>query len=208
VCASSDFNVRASLGAITPSQLWVEIPGSGTCAQSAPAPGWIVEDLGPPIEPATLSRTPVPGGGSRIQLIEDANGAASATEYYLFDAQLGVECAPTTARDGVTRCLPRTTSAIAPNLFSDAGCTQPLRLAGYGPQPCAAPLPPLYIAEYTAATCATRIHIYQPGAKYTGPIYAGSPTQCNTLSSTADQFLVGSEIEPATFAAVTQQIDP
>jgi hypothetical protein len=208
ICRTTDVTVRASLGAITPSQIWVEIPGSGTCAQSAPAPGWIVEDLGPPIPPAPLTRTPVPGGGARIQLIEDASGEAKSTEYYLFDSQLGTECEPQIAADGALRCMPRTTSAIQPSLFSDAGCTQPLALAGYGPAMCARALPPLFIADYTGTSCTTGARIDRPGPKYTGAVYSGSPTQCNVFSSQQDLYQVGTEIDPATFSLVVKEIDP
>jgi hypothetical protein len=207
ICRSTDDNVRPSLGPIQPSKIWVEIPGSGTCAQSAPAPGWIIEDLGAPITRAPVTQTNVSAGGTRIQLIQDASGAATSAEYDVFDSRLGFECYPESAADGVVRCLPRKLSFLT-NAFSDAGCTQPLALAPYGPNPCTTPLPPLLVGNYTSSGCMSQLHIYQPGPKYTGPIYSGSPGSCSTVTASQDEYRVGSEIDPTTFAAVTEQIEP
>jgi hypothetical protein len=208
ICKSTDLNVRPVIGTIQPSQIWVDIPGSGMCVQSAPAQGWIIQDLGAPIPPAPLTRDHVSGAGSRIQLIEDAAGAATSTEYSAYDSQLGVECDPATAADGAVRCLPHSPSYINRATFSDSGCTQPLALAAYGPPPCASPLPPMFAAEYTGAACQARLHVYQPGAKYTGPIYSGSPGSCSAYVPSQDEYTIGSEIDPTTFSAITVQVEP
>lgn len=205
VCRTSDVNLRAATETLTPAQIYVEIPGSGVCAQSGPAPGWIVQDLGPPIAPAPLTRGPVPG--SRIQLIEDASGDATSTEAYVYDSQLGVECGPLPAADGVTRCLPRTPPAVQ-HLFSDAGCTVPLPLIADNRAQCAS-LPPIVFAEdFTSETCGSRVHVYNVGPTYTGPVYTGTPAQCDPYVGNQALYQVGSEVDPTTFSTVMQQIDP
>jgi hypothetical protein len=205
LCRTSDMTLRATTSTLTPAQIYVEIPGSGSCAPSGSAPGWIVQDLGPPIAPAPLTRGPVPG--SRIQLIEDASGEATSTEAYVYDSQLGVECEPLPAADGVTRCLPRTPPAVQ-QLFSDAGCTVPLRLIADNRAQCAS-LPPIVFAEdFTSETCESRVHIYNIGPTYTGPVYTGTPAQCNTYVTDQALYEVGSEVDPTTFSTVIEQIDP
>jgi hypothetical protein len=200
VCKSTDIRshaVATELPSTTP--MWLEIPGSATCAAQNVGPGRRLYDLGPPITLATVTRTPV--GTTRIQAIEDAAGSARANEYDVHDSQLGVECRPQNAADGVLRCLP-SRPAYATAYFADAACTQPLMLAAYG-QPACATLPPLIIEDPSGP------RVYQAGAKYTLPFYySATPGSCSLVTPSSDEYVLGAEIPPSSFATITEQTDP
>jgi len=200
-CKTTDLITRPVTGELprtTP--LYVDIPGSGLCAQSSLPPGWRMFDLGAPIPLAPVTRAPEPGG--RMQLIAStANGARGVERSYVWDSQLSIECRPQLAADGATRCLPNAPYASSAGYFTDAGCTQPITGSGVGtPQCTSQPVTLLRAAD------GSNTRVYQ-AVLHAGQIYGGTPASCQPYQNQTF-YTEGAELPAAMFAAVTQQTDP
>lgn len=119
-------------------------------------------------------------------------GGGDPIFYGWHDRQLDCDCQPTIASDGMERCMPF--RARADQIYSDAGCLQPLGL--------------VYDATCGKDTYAFLdnggTHEYPIGAPYAGTIYTGSPASCTTttLPSSQHAFLLGAE-EPASSFVVS-----
>ena len=200
-CNTTDVHMRAVTGELprtTP--IWVDIPGSGLCAQTGLPAGWKLFDLGAEFPLASLMRAPVPGG--RMQLIAStANGARGIDPSYVWDSQLSIECRPQIAADGVLRCLPNAPYGNAAGYFTDAGCTQPITGAGVATPQCTSQ--PVTLLR-DAAGSNTRVFQASPHA---GQIYGGTPASCQPYQNQVF-YAEGAEVPAAMFAAVTQQTDP
>jgi len=171
--------------------------------QTAAVPGYQLYDVGAPLSLAAATRQPHPGG--RIQLIEDsANGAASTEPYALWDSQLGIECKPATAADGMMRCLPTNLYGASPGYYTDAGCTQSVTAVGVlGPVCATYSLP--YVADYNAGGPGPRIF---HAMKVTGMTHQGGPSSCQAQPNVDMYVETGAEVPASTFALVTQATDP
>lgn len=202
VCKTTDMVMRpvtAELPRTTP--VWVDIPGSNNCAQTAVPAAWRLFDLGAPISLAPVTRAPVPGG--RMQLITStANGARGIDGSDVWDSQLSLECSPQVAADGVTRCLPSAQYATSAGYFTDAGCTQPIVGAGVSTTQC--PSYSVTLLRDTNGGSNTRIF---HAVLHAGTIYGGTPANCQAYQNQLF-YTEGAELSADMFAAVTQQTDP
>jgi hypothetical protein len=94
------------------------------------------------------------------------------------------------------RCLPvlRLDPAIAAvsDLFADAGCSTPVRLASACTTPSS--------AVTTDASCPAREHVYAIGAPWTAPVYVGAPGACLAGTPLAPLYQLGDELLPTEFA--------
>ena len=95
----------------------------------ATTPGGTYYEAGPELELGTVPRTAGTSTG-RYTPIALGDPALHVFDTFVHDNQLGIDCEPSPAG----KCMPATAGMVA-SLFSDAGCTQPIRLA-YVPSEC------------------------------------------------------------------------
>lgn len=202
-CKSTDIDVHAlasELPRTTP--VWVQIPGSVSCIQTAVGTARRLFALGPAFQLASVTRGPV--GGARIQAIDvAANGAHAVDPYAVWDSQLGVECVPLTSADGMRRCVPKAPYASSAGYFSDAGCTQPITGAGVAKPTCTSQ-PVTYVVDMTGSQTGPRVFHAQLRL---APVYGGGPTNC-TQYLDRDFYAETTEVPLDNFVVVTQQTDP
>lgn len=200
-CKTTDNIMRAvtnELPRTTP--VYVDIPGSGLCAQSSLPAGWRLFDLGSPIAMAPVTRAPEPGG--RMQLIAStANGARAIDGTYVWDSQLSIECRPQVAGDAVLRCLPNAPYANSAGYFTDAGCTQPITGVGVGSPECTSQ--PVTLVRGGSGS---NTQVFQ-AVPHAAQIYGGTPASCQPYQNQVF-YAEGAELPAAMFPTVTQQTDP
>ena len=202
-CKTTDFEVRP-LGAELPrtTPLWQKLIGTTSCNQITLPSTRRLFSLGSAVPLATITRQPV--GTGRIQLFDTAaNGAHANDPFAVWDSQLGVECKPVVAADGMQRCLPNTVYAARGGAWTDAACTQPIIGAATNGPPCAS-RPVTYVLDQEGTTAGP--HVFQ-ASLYSGAIYSGGPGNCFLRQMTAF-YVEGAEVPLDNFTVVTQQTDP
>jgi hypothetical protein len=200
VAAVSVQPVTTPLVSTTP--VWLEITGSANCVPASAGAGRRLYDLGAPVALASVTRQPRPGG--RIQPIQDiANGAVADETNVLWDSQLGIECRPSTAADGVLRCVPKELYG-ASSYYTDAACTQQVTAVGVQAPACASYSLP-YVADYNAGGPGPR---FFHATRVTGMTHQGGPGNCLAQPGVDMYVETGPEVPASTFATVTQATDP
>jgi hypothetical protein len=148
--------------------------------------------------------------GTRIRVrtttttITTADGASHSVSEFAgwFDRELGEECVPAVASDGLTRCLPKST--VSASKYSDNRCT--VRLAGVD-----APTPrPAYIGIFVPETSGFAIFPSGDAFPKADTIYearrSSSGTFCEPVSQSPTETwyaVSGPEIAPTQFVAMT-----
>ncbi|MBV8763161.1 MAG: hypothetical protein JO257_38110 [Deltaproteobacteria bacterium] len=200
LCKMTDFDLRpVTVELPRTMSIWVDIPGSATCAQSTVPTGWRLFDLGSPLALAPVTRAPT-GSGRMQRITSTGNGASAIDTFDVWDSQLSIECQPQVAADGVSRCLPSAPYAQSAGYFSDAGCTQPI--VGSGVRSCASS--PVTLLRDINASSNPRVF---KAVLHAGQIYGGTPTNCQPYQNQMF-YTEGTELTPDMFAVVTQPTDP
>jgi hypothetical protein len=202
-CKTTDFTIRALTAELpTTTPIWIGPPAAPFCATTGVPAGRRVFGLGAPISLPPITRQPHPG--TRIQFIEDtANGATANNPFYLWDSQLGTQCEPSTAADGMQRCLPSPLGYVTNSYYTDAACTQPIAAVGYGAPECSS-YPVQFVGDTTGNPPGPRIYT---AVRVFGTAYQGGPTNCQAFPNT-DMYTEGTELPPEMFSLVTQATDP
>jgi len=182
-------------------------PTSGAGGDSAGNTNGTVGSSGATGTTGSSSQMDLYQSGTRIKAktLTTPDGAKSFETW--FDSQLGANCGPQQAADGQQRCLP--SGLFAGTYWSDSDCTQPLAM-NY----CTSPAPQFVLLSKVAGSgCSATYsgyHVFPVGASYTGTIYIGTgPGVCSTTTPPAIElfYSLGSEMDPSTFVAWTEQVD-
>lgn len=195
-----------------PSQLFIGQDNSGQCVAGTPvATGhyYAQQDT----DALDIAREPE-GGDRRLQVIHYAH-QANWRDQALFDSELGVDCLPVTAHDGVPRCVPIDVAiadvrddGVSNDYYLDAACTQQVVLATYAPGFACAPVTDVPYARapdgayWRVTGTTTCAQLFRPG-------FDGSKWNCLPLGCEAspyaptEYFLLDSAALPDdTFAAL------
>jgi len=132
--------------------------------------------------------------------------------YKLHDAQLNLDCNPSPAADGQSRCIPVPNGFLVWS-FSDASCTQKLALVLSSS--CPTPTP-AYAWESVIFNVCTNgnsagTRVYPIGAEFTGQTYNGCATCVPPTCSSANRvqgyryYSLGAEVPASSFVAFTTQ---
>jgi hypothetical protein len=175
---------------------------AGACAAASLDPSAEYHALAREVAPAALATVHVPAGRRLSAIYAAGDGAAARVG--MFDTKLGVECSWYQATDGAMRCLP-VRWGWAP-VYSDAACTQPLRvlaLPASSPD-CAAEPPPQFAYDDVQAGTEMRIVI----GPYAGATYTNASGACAAVTYPGMQlYAVGDVVAPDSFVAATTAID-
>jgi hypothetical protein len=195
--------------ALVPSQLYSEGPelgGGFQCMMTNTTPLSSYYAVGPSIAlpPATRAVTQVPG--RLLQNVDDVFDGATVRADVAYDAALDADCAPQTAGDGVTRCLPATDLDITGlTYYTDAACSAAIAVISVGIEGCNQA-----VAGYARATATgggTDIYPFTPSS-YAGPLYTFEGSACAAVGPGGTNYAVGARIDPATLVSATTVVDP
>lgn len=157
-----------------------------------------------PAGPAGASAAPK--AGSRLKVRTTTYRGADGFEqpsFSVIDAERdNEECSVgIVAADGVTRCLPLSSSALA-SYFADAACSKPVGLAA----PTLAA--PRYVYATTNVSGALRYALFA-ASPHAGPLYGGTPANCFTTTPVPGYttHLAGVEIAPSSFVEITKTVN-
>lgn len=127
---------------------------------------------------------PLYRGGSRLKarVLETPGGGRAFLAFY--DTELGFECLPAQATDGVVRCLPTLRRNDTGSAFADSTCTKP-----------AASRSCIEDSYFTVGECESRVYRY--GAK-TAKTFANLGGSCQVSPSNTELFTV----EPVVLATL------
>lgn len=122
--------IRPVAGALSsPVELW---SGTAEVCELVDYAAFDAWSTGDPIEPVAGRRTVLEGSGRLRPVATVAEDGATMLEPWLRDREVGTECEPRVARDGVRRCLPTGLTQLLDSFFADPDCTRPVRVAYAG----------------------------------------------------------------------------
>ena len=174
-------------------------PQTSTCSAYGGGTYYSYFSVGAEVTPTTIATSVDSAPGQRIQLVHAGAGAARlATGAY--DTQLGFDCAPSTATDGVQRCIPSAAdSGGISSAFSDAGCSQPIDVV------VTSGVPQNFAVKDLGTGCAPIGEVHAVGAAITTPIYLNNGTCMPLTGYTLSA--VGAVLDPSMMAAATLVTD-
>jgi hypothetical protein len=140
--------------------------------------------------------------GSRLRAVLMTGEHGAAILWGWRDTVLDSDCGFALAADGVLRCVPDTT---ATSISRDSACTEPLGmvLAAHAAPGCDRP------DRFTKRSGPETI--YRVGPAWSGPLYSGTPGNCQPFSTTLvgmDLVELGAALDPDSMVAVTEENIP
>ena len=143
------------------------------------------------------------GAGRLRPRAYQAGGGARLFVGRFEDTSRGEECVAALAGDGRVRCLPASPAYRVAAAFTDASCTQPVRVALLSAACPVAPEKALVAEE--SPSCPRQVRLYAAGPKEQRPLfYKSADGRCPAWNAQVSFVAVGDEISPGAFAALEE----